>query len=107
MLEALTEGERNLTDLAAPFDVSFEAASKHVRVLERAALVDRRREGREHVCRINAAPMRDVAAWIDSYRRYWEERFDRLDRYLRELQEKEEIDHVAPRKRKGAQRRRD
>lgn len=89
MLERLSEGERNLTELASPFKMSFPAASKHVRVLERAKLVRRRKVGRAHICRINPAPLKEVADWAQAYRALWEERFDRLDAYLEDLQGKE------------------
>lgn len=100
MLRQLAEGERNLSELAKPFKMSFPAASKHVRVLERAELVERRIVGREHLCRINAAPMREVAAWIENYRQFWEQQFDRLDDYLQELQHKETNDATKRRKKK-------
>ena len=85
MLRRLSEGERNLSELAAPLRMSFPAASKHVRVLERARLVRRRIVGRTHVCRINAAPLKDVAEWTEGYRRIWEGNFQRLDALLDEL----------------------
>ncbi len=88
MLRTLSRGERNLSELAKPFKMSFPAASKHVRVLEHAALVERRKVGREHICRINGAPLKDVNAWIEKYRVFWEERFDRLDDYLKTLKDK-------------------
>ena len=89
MLRRLAAGERNLSELAAPFQMSFPAASKHVRVLERARLVRRRVVGRTHVCRINPAPLKDVAAWAEGFRRFWDAKFDALDTYLAELQRKE------------------
>ncbi len=82
MLRRLTERERNLSDLAEPLEMSFPAASKHVRVLERAGLVDRRVEGRSHVCRINAEPLKGVADWTEAYRAFWEASFQRLDEVL-------------------------
>lgn len=87
MLRTLSRGERNLSELAKPFKMSFPAASKHVRVLEQAKLVHRRKVGREHVCRINGRPLKDVNAWIEKYRVFWEERFDRLDEYLQTLKQ--------------------
>ncbi|MEZ6244218.1 MAG: metalloregulator ArsR/SmtB family transcription factor [Phycisphaerales bacterium] len=92
MLRELTLGERNLTELASPFDMSFPAASKHVRVLEEADLVRRRVEGRSHVCTINAEPLKNVSDWTNGFRRFWEERFEALDNYLEELQKKERRD---------------
>ena len=85
MLRRLTERERNLSDLAGPLEMSFPAASKHVRVLERAGLVERRVEGRSHVCRINAEPLRQVAEWTEAYRAFWEANFVRLDAVLEEM----------------------
>ena len=85
MLELLTGGERTVGELAAPFDVSLAASSKHLRVLERAGLMSRRVEGRTHTCRLEAAPLAEVAEWTDGYRRFWEERFGRLDAVLAEM----------------------
>ena len=87
MLRRLTEGERNLSELAAPLRMSFPAASKHVRVLERARLVRRRVVGRAHLCRIEAKPLADANAWLEGYRRFWEESFERLDELIAELQD--------------------
>ena len=85
MLRRLSEGERNLSELAAPFRMSFPAASKHVRVLERARLVRRRVVGRAHLCRIEARPLADANKWLEGYRRIWERNFQRLDAVLEEL----------------------
>jgi len=82
MLAALARGTHTVSDLAAPFDVSLPAISKHLRVLEDAGLIARRRQGRRQQCRLVAGPMRDAAAWITRYRRFWEDRFDALDEYL-------------------------
>src|SRR5215472_11232668 len=86
MLRRLAEGERNLTDLAAPLRMSFPAASKHVRVLERARLVRRRVVGRVHLCRIEAGPLANANEWLEGYRRFWEGSFERLDELLDEMQ---------------------
>ena len=88
ILERLAAGEASVTDLAEPFAMSLPAVSKHLKVLERAGLITRSREAQWRLCRLEAAPLRDVAAWTEDYRRHWEERFDRLDDFLRELQEK-------------------
>jgi DNA-binding transcriptional ArsR family regulator len=85
MLRRLADGERNLTDLAAPLRMSFPAASKHVRVLERARLVRRRVVGRDHLCRIAAQPLAKATDWLEGYRQLWEENFQRLDELLDEL----------------------
>jgi len=89
MLQRLAKGERNLTDLAAPFRMSFPAASKHVRILERARLVRRRVVGRNHLCRIEARPLEDASRWLEAYRRFWEGSFERLDSLLDELKSEE------------------
>jgi DNA-binding transcriptional ArsR family regulator len=86
MLRSLTGGERNLSELAAPLRMSFPAASKHVRVLERARLVRRRIVGRTHLCRIEGKPLGDASGWLEQYRRFWEESFERLDALLDDLQ---------------------
>ena len=89
ILARLSTGEATVTDLAEPFEMSMPAISKHLKVLERAGLVARSREAQWRPCRIEAAPLKDVAEWVETYRRIWEQRLDRLDDYLRELQSKE------------------
>ena len=89
MLRSLAERERNLSELAAPLRMSFPAASKHVRVLERAKLVRRRVVGRTHLCRIEGRPLGDANAWLERYRRHWEGAFQRLDVLLDEMKKKE------------------
>jgi DNA-binding transcriptional ArsR family regulator len=91
MLRRLAQGERNLSELAAPLSMSFPAASKHVRVLERARLVRRRVVGRTHLCRIEGKPLADASGWLESYRRIWEANFQRLDTLLDELKTQEEV----------------
>lgn len=85
MLRSLTDRDLNLSELAAPLSMSFPAASKHVRVLERAGLVRRRIVGREHLCRLHAAPLRDVSEWTEAYRAHWERNFLRLDALLDQM----------------------
>src|SRR5262245_12589975 len=85
MLGRLAHGARTLSDLAAPLRMSFPAASKHVRVLERARLVRRRVVGRSHWCRIEAKPLGEANGWLEEYRRFWEGSFERLDDLLEEL----------------------
>ena len=87
ILRSLSEQEQNLSELAAPLRMSFPAASKHVRVLERARLVRRRIAGRSHFCRLNAAPLKQVADFTEKYRRFWEARYRNLDNLLAELQD--------------------
>ncbi|HEX9828887.1 MAG TPA: metalloregulator ArsR/SmtB family transcription factor [Bacteroidota bacterium] len=89
ILTRLSHGEARVTELAKPFDMSLNAVSKHILILERAHLVRRRREGREHFLAANIDPLGDAADWIEQYRRIWRERFDRLDEYLKELQANE------------------
>jgi DNA-binding transcriptional ArsR family regulator len=85
ILQRLSTGEQNLTQLASPLRMSFPAASKHVRVLERARLVRRRVVGRTHLCRIEAKPLAEADAWLENYRRMWEANYQRLDDLLEEL----------------------
>lgn len=85
ILRQLSDKERNLSELSAPLKMSFPAASKHVRVLERAKLVRRRVVGRTHLCRIEGKPLADASAWLEGYRRIWEGNFGRLDTLLEEL----------------------
>lgn len=89
ILEQLAHGDRCVTDLARPYSMSLPAVSKHLRVLEKAGLIRRRRDGRVHHLKLEAAPMQQAQRWIEEYRRFWEESFDRLDEYLKELQTKE------------------
>jgi len=83
MLRRLAAGERNIGELAAPFRMSFVAASKHVRVLERAGLVRRRIEGRAHVCRLDTAPLKAANEWLRFYERFWRDKLDVLDALLK------------------------
>jgi DNA-binding transcriptional ArsR family regulator len=86
ILARLALGECTVNELAAPFDMSLPAVSKHLRVLERAGLIAQRREAQRRPCRIEAAPLKGVADFAEHYRRLWEERLDRLEDYLNELQ---------------------
>jgi len=89
ILGQLLSGERSVGELAAPFDMSLPAVSKHLRVLERAGLIARGREAQWRPCRLEAAPLKDVADWAERYRETWEGRFNRLEHYLEELKTKE------------------
>jgi DNA-binding transcriptional ArsR family regulator len=89
ILAALSKGTRSVTELAEPHDMSLPAISKHLRVLERSGLIERGREAQWRPCRIQAAPLKEPVDWIGQYRRHWEERLDRLDDYLQELQAKQ------------------
>jgi DNA-binding transcriptional ArsR family regulator len=92
ILARLTEGEASVTELAKPFRMTLPAVSKHLKVLEQAGLIARSRERQWRPARLEAQPLRDVAEWAERYRRFWDERYDRLDEYLEELQGKEEND---------------
>ena len=89
ILARLSEGEASVNDLAAPFDVSLPAVSKHLKVLEKAGLIERTREAQWRPCRLRVEPLQDAAEWIDTYKRHWEESFDRLGEYLSKIQPKE------------------
>src|SRR5882724_966587 len=84
IIDQLMRGPARVTDLAAPFAMSLNGISKHLKVLEKAGVVRRARRGREHVLALDAAPLRDVARWAHRYERYWNERFDRLERFFAE-----------------------
>jgi len=89
ILGQLAVGDSCVTELARPYSMSLPAISKHLKVLEKAGLICRRRNGRVHRMKLEAAPMREASQWIEEYRRFWEESFDRLGEYLKELQAKE------------------
>src|SRR6266852_876685 len=86
ILARLALGETSVSELGRPFDISGPAISRHLKVLERAGLIARGREAQWRPCRIEPDALKGVDDWLESYRRFWEERFDRLDDYLRELQ---------------------
>ena len=90
ILARLAKGEASVKDLSAPFDMSQPAISKHLRVLERAGLIEQGRQAQWRPRRLRAGPLKDIADWVGQYRRHWEESFERLDAYLRELQDKEQ-----------------
>lgn len=89
ILKRLAAGELSVTELAKPFKMSLPGISKHLKVLERAGLIARGREAQWRPCRLDAGPLKGVAEWVEHYRRFWDESFDRLDDYLRELQAQE------------------
>lgn len=89
ILARLASGESSVTELAEPFEMSLPAISRHLKVLERAGLIARGREAQWRPCRLEAGPLKNAAKWLERYRRFWEQSFDRLDDYLRDLQEKE------------------
>jgi DNA-binding transcriptional ArsR family regulator len=89
ILARLASGECSVTELAEPFEMSMPAVSKHLRVLERAGLIARGREAQWRPCRLEPAPLKEVADWAERYRAIWEQRLDRLETYLQELAAKE------------------
>ena len=85
-------GEASVKELAEPFEMTLPAVSKHLKVLERAGLISRGRVAQSRPCRLEADPLREVADWVEQYRRFWEQSFDRLDAYLHELRRGENED---------------
>jgi DNA-binding transcriptional ArsR family regulator len=89
ILARLAKGQASVTEIAEPFDMTLPAISKHLKVLEHAGLIARGREAQWRPCRLDAAPLKDVDDWVERYRRFWEQSFDRLESYLQELQRKD------------------
>src|SRR5688572_32435460 len=89
ILARLVTGERSVTELAEPFAMSMPAVSKHLRVLERAGLIARGRDAQWRPCRLEAAPLKEVAEWTERYRAVWEQHFDSLELYLQQMKQKE------------------
>jgi DNA-binding transcriptional ArsR family regulator len=100
ILTRLAHGEQSVNDLARPFDISLPGISKHLKVLERAGLIARGRRAQSRPCRLQAKPLKEAADWIDDYRKFWDESFDRLDAYLKEVQAKEKKSSLRPPARK-------
>ena len=98
ILARLALGEISVTELAAPFKMSLPAISKHLKVLERCGLIARGREAQWRPCRLEAKPMKEAVAYLEDYREFWEQSFDRLEVYLKELQQKQEQDHERKKK---------
>src|SRR4051794_36131789 len=92
ILERLSAGEASVKELAEPFAMTLPAVTKHLKVLQRAGLITQGRRAQWRPCRLDAGPLREVADWVGHYRRFWDESFDRLDEYLKELQERENKD---------------
>ena len=86
ILARLATGEASVTELAEPFDISLPAVSRHLKVLADAGLIERGREAQWRPCKLKAGPLKDVADWVEHYRRFWERSFDRLEAYLKEVQ---------------------
>lgn len=89
ILARLALGETSVTELAAPFEMSAPAVTKHLKVLESAGLISRSRQAQWRPCHLEAAPLQEAADFMEQYRQFWEQRFDRLDAYLKQLQAKE------------------
>jgi DNA-binding transcriptional ArsR family regulator len=92
ILARLASGEASVNELAQPFAMSLPAVSKHLKVLERAGLISRGREAQWRPCRLEAGPLKEVSDWVENYRRFWDDSFDRLEGYLHELQTREKLD---------------
>jgi DNA-binding transcriptional ArsR family regulator len=90
ILARLTTGEASVTELAEPFAMSLPAISKHLKVLERAGLIARTRDAQWRPCKLDAGPLKDASDWLERYREFWEQSFDRLDEYLRTLKQKQQ-----------------
>jgi DNA-binding transcriptional ArsR family regulator len=90
ILARLASGEASVKDLSAPFQMTQPAISKHLRVLERAGLIERGRQAQWRPRRLRAEPLREIADWVSQYRRHWEDSFDRLDEFLRDVQSRQE-----------------
>jgi len=86
ILARLADGEATVNQLAEPFPISLQAVSKHLKVLEQAGLITRGKDAQWRPCRLEAAPLREIAEWTERYRQFWDERYERLDTYLQELQ---------------------
>ena len=100
ILARLAGGESSVLEIAKPFDISLPAVSKHLKVLERAGLIERGREAQWRPCRLQANPLKGVADWVEVYRRHWEESFDKLERYLKELQRKNKVENIQRKEKK-------
>ncbi|HZQ52157.1 MAG TPA: metalloregulator ArsR/SmtB family transcription factor [Bryobacteraceae bacterium] len=94
ILARLADGEASVKELARPFSLSAPSITKHLKVLERAGLISRSREAQWRPCRLEAAPLQDVAEWVERYRRFWEQRMNRLDDYLSKLNPKDTKKHA-------------
>src|SRR5437870_6645314 len=98
ILARLASGEATVTELAEPFAMSLPAVSKHLKVLQRAGLIARGREAQWRPCRLEAAPLKDIADWVEHYRRFWDESLDQLDEYLKEVQAAKKPGPAEPRR---------
>ena len=105
ILARLATGQASVTELAKPFDISMPAISRHLKVLEHAGLIARGRDAQWRPCRLDAGPLKDVAEWVDHYRRFWDESFERLDEYITAIQSKEKKDVTRKRSKRRGNRR--
>ncbi len=92
ILASLTTGEKTVSDLAEPFDMTMPAITKHLKVLEKAKLIERSKQAQYRPCHLNPEPLKDIDKWMEQYRKFWEASFDRLDDYLQQLQTKDKDD---------------
>lgn len=90
ILARLAQGEATVNQLAEPFEISLQAISKHLKVLERAGLITRGKQAQWRPCRLDAGPLLEVAQWVADYRRFWEQRYEKLDDYLHKLQKEKD-----------------
>jgi DNA-binding transcriptional ArsR family regulator len=98
ILSRLSKGEASVSELARPFDVTLPAITKHLKVLERARLIKRSRDAQWRPCTLEAQPLKNASDWMEQYRKFWDESFDRLDQYLKEIQAKEKRKNVRRKK---------
>lgn len=92
ILASLTSGEKTVSDLAEPFDMTMPAITKHLKVLEKAQLIERSKKAQYRPCRLHPEPLKSIDEWMEQYRMFFEESFDRLDSYLKQIQTKENND---------------
>jgi len=92
ILTRLSQGETSVTELAKPFEMSLPAVTKHLKVLQRAGLITQGRQAQWRPCKLEAKPLREISDWVEQYRQFWEQRLDRLEDYLKELQSPEKKD---------------
>jgi DNA-binding transcriptional ArsR family regulator len=101
ILARLTEGDANVSELAAPFSISLPAISRHLKVLERAGLITRGRSAQWRSSRLQAGPLRDAKAWMEPYRQFWDANFDRLDAHLQRIQQAQQVPADRPQRTEG------
>jgi DNA-binding transcriptional ArsR family regulator len=101
ILSKLTSGEASVTELAKPFNMTLPAITKHLKVLERAGLIERGKEAQWRPCRLRAEPLKEIGDWVERYRQHWEESFDRLGEYLKTVTSKESSKEISKEKSKG------